>query len=130
MYKVSFNDKENIVYQVMEGFIKGEEHNRAWLGAVELLSQHECKHWFIDARTQKVVTTESQLWIRDTLIPKIIEISLKFEKQLSIARIESKDLFNEASAVLFIKIVKKHQLPINYKTFVDYEEGKQWLLKV
>lgn len=129
MYQVNYDEEENIVYQIMDGFLQGEEHNQAWLSAINLLNEQECKFWFIDARTQKVVPAKNQLWIKDILIPKIVETSLKFDKQLRIARIESKDLFNEASAILFVKIVKKHQLPIDYQTFIDYEEGKKWLLE-
>lgn len=130
MYQISFHQEQNLVLLQLNGFLRSETLRSAWLEALEEIIKQDAQYFLIDAQAQKVVTKEDQEWLWKTFMPKAEAAAVQSLYRMRVARIESKDLFNQMSAKMFEQLFAQANFSFDYRNFGDLEEGKKWLFSL
>lgn len=128
MYEINYDKTHNLLVLKLVGFSTGEQHNQAWLDVVNRMQETKADKCLVDAVEQKVVTLESQKWIKNELLPIIENLTKDLPYKVKIARLDSQDIFNQASAQTFLKLVKSNNYSFDYQGFSSHKIAYSWLM--
>ncbi len=128
MYEINYDKTHNLLVLKLVGFSTGEQHNQAWLDVVNRMQETKADKCLVDAVEQKVVTLESQKWIKNELLPIIENLTKDLPYKVKIARLDSQDIFNQASAQTFLKLVKSNNYSFDYQGFSSHKIAYNWLM--
>ncbi|WP_299455352.1 hypothetical protein [uncultured Microscilla sp.] len=122
-YVVSKNAETNIIYMKVLGFMNFEEMQEMWGNTMPLMSNEQQKILY-DATLGKALPAKSRQWAVDVLGKQLSE------KKVKIARVVSKDIFNNLIAEKIKEKISKHAPTIkeNVQVFENVAQAEEWLM--
>ncbi|WP_205503605.1 STAS/SEC14 domain-containing protein [Rufibacter psychrotolerans] len=120
--ELSYDDELSTAYAVWNGFLSSEEFREATQKCIELMEEQGITRWLADNRKMRVIRQADQQWFAETIIPRMLNTSLR-----RIATLVSEDVFNKmAVEQLMQRANSKEQMTI--RDFNQEAAALAWLM--
>lgn len=120
--KIELDDALNALVHTWRGFAKGQDYREAWEESLKLAKEHDIKHWLINQRDLKGISTEDLRWTNEEWVPKS---NREIGAQRFTAIVLSENVFDEVALNKSAISLKEEGIVAGY--FAKEEFAKEWL---
>ena len=120
--KIELDNALNALVHTWRGFAKGEDYREAWEESLKIAKKHNIKHWLINQRDLKGISTEDLRWTNEEWVPKSNQ---EIGAQRFTAIVLSENIFDEVALKKSATTLKEEGIIAGY--FAKEEFAKQWL---
>jgi len=116
---ISFEEKNNLMIQVWEGFSSFDNFKEAIDACIQITKKHKVLYILSDIRKQKIVTKDST----DYAVTKTPDLFKAGVKKMAFVQPES--VFNQLAIKKFTADTQNNMV----NNFDNYDQAKNWLLE-
>ena len=120
--KIELDDALTILVHTWHGFAQGEDYRVAWETSLQLAKTHHIRHWLINQRDLKGVSTEDLRWTNEEWVPRSNQ---EIGNRRFTAIVLSENIFDEVALKKSASLLKKNGIVAGY--FAQEKFAKQWL---
>lgn len=129
MYSVNYDSSIHTVILELDGVLFPEEYKTAWLGALDLMAEHNTHRFLIDARKHKAISLENQCWFKEEFLELAHRKGQKMSELPKVARINSPNIDNIEAMKSINRQIQASNYSFEYLTFDQYQDALEWLFK-
>ena len=120
--KIELSDTLPVLVHTWHGFAQGADYRAAWETSLQLAKTHRIRHWLINQRDLKGISTEDLRWTNEEWVPRS---NREIGTERFTAIVLSENVFDEVALKKSASSLKKNGIIAGY--FAQEKFAKQWL---
>ncbi len=120
--KIELDETLATLVHTWRGFAKGDDYREAWEESLRLAKQHNIRHWLINQRDLKGISTEDLRWTNEEWVPRSQQ---EMGSERFTAVVLSENIFDEIALNKSASSLQKSGIVAGY--FAKEEFAKRWL---
>ena len=120
--KIELDDTLPALVHTWRGFAQGADYRAAWETSLQLAKTHNIRHWLINQRDLKGISTEDLRWTHEEWVPRSNQ---EIGNERFTAIVLSENIFDEVALKKSASSLKQEGIVAGY--FAKEEFAKQWL---
>lgn len=120
--KIELDETLSVLVHTWRGFAQGEDYRNAWETSLQLAKTHNIRHWLINQRDLKGISTEDRRWTNEEWVPRSNQ---EIGAERFTAIVLSENIFDEVALKKSANSLRKDGIVAGY--FAKEEFAKQWL---